>query len=596
MKKYLENPKADWVKNGIILGGMYEGLMFPRRRGEFSGTRLHHNYMDAEERFKKSFSPGFAEQLQQEGISMMILNFHKGLGWEAEKEERELMRNMSQHCREKGIGVAVYIGDTHFPETFFLEHPEGEDWCCRDINGRPQHYDGQPFRRLGCLNNPGWLAYLHEVARRAVIDYKVDFVHFDNFMLRKNFCHCKHCTEKFRKWLKDTFTPEKRRELFGFSQLEQVFPPDQNSAGADPMVIAYRKFRVASLTAAFRCLSEAVRSWNPACMVELNCQSLSLPGLSEHGVDHPEILRYADAFWDEASPFPRYHSDITRIRSYRLAEICNAQVLCYNTLTDLHPVMEDTDDKLLLGEAMAFGNACLGSIFFVYFSDQCKISGNTRRSIAFFRKYAAAFRRKSRTVSTALLYGKDTQLLDYKKFNAGITPVETALQKGHVSWKMVFDNDIDSLTEEMTLIVSGQYFISAELRSQLLKFIQRGGELILCGENGVQDEWMRHYPISLNDDPEFISQNNVRLCTPDQLAEFLPHTALAPETLWVEPVETEMGEIVHLLNYDPEKPAEIMLNCAGKAILYSPDAEPQEIDPAHFTFNGTYGFVKIITK
>ena len=595
MKAKVEKTEPLWIRNGIVLGGMYEGLMFPRRRGEFSGVRLHHNYADAADRFRNSFSPDFADTLKNAGITMMILNFHKGLGWEAERGERELMRIFSGYCHERGIGVGVYIGDTFFPETFFLEHPEAEDWCCRDPFGNPLFYDGQPFRRLGCLNNPGWLAYLHGVTRHAVIEYGADLIHYDNFMLRRNFCHCRYCTEKFRGWLLRRFSGEERCELFGFSSVEQIFPPpglQSDLSDADPLVMAYRRFRIDSLSGALQFLSGAVRQWNPDCLVELNCRALSVPGLAEHGADHDVLLRNADVFWDEASPFPRYHSAVSRIRTFRLAEARHAQTLTYNTLTDLHPPMDDSDDRLLLGEAMTFGNSCLGSIFFVYFADQCRISADAQRYIAFFHRHAAAFHRKKRQTAAALYYGKTAQLLDFKYFDSMKKSVETALQQGHVSWKMVFDDDIAALPSDITLIVACERFMSGEVRCRILDFVRRGGHLILCGENGAMDEWRRHSPVSLNSELERFDHGTVQQCLPERIADFLPRTALAPASLWVEPVETEAGEVVHLLNYDPGTPAEIHLeHYAGKAVLLCPGQDPREIDPGNFSFDGVYGLV-----
>ena len=118
-------------------------------------------------------------------------------------------------------------------ETFFAEEPRAKDWIQRDVSGLPillVYGYQQSYRYRPCFTHQEYLDYLKQIVRYAVEEVKTDFIHFDNFDLNAepDSCHCPACVEGFRAFLRAKYTPEKRRERFGFENVDYVNPPQWN--------------------------------------------------------------------------------------------------------------------------------------------------------------------------------------------------------------------------------------------------------------------------------------------------------------------------------------------------------------------------------
>ena len=115
---------------------------------------------------------------------------------------------------------------------FFAEEPRTKDWIQRDIDGRPillTYGYQQSYRCRACFSHQEYLDYLKKIVRYAIEEVKTDFIHFDSFDLNPepDSCHCAVCVQGFRDFLKSKYSPDQRRERFGFENVDFVNPPQR---------------------------------------------------------------------------------------------------------------------------------------------------------------------------------------------------------------------------------------------------------------------------------------------------------------------------------------------------------------------------------
>ncbi|MDD5598349.1 MAG: DUF6259 domain-containing protein [Victivallaceae bacterium] len=608
MEKLLKTP--EWLEKGIVSAGMYEGLMFLRRRGSCPG--LNCARVDDDEAFRSGFTEKFADQLAADGINLLILNFLKGFGMEAERDEQELTRQMIKYCHYRGIYIGAYIGETLFRETFFKEKPEAIDWICRKSDGSPVYYaNSQTFRYRACRNNTDWQDYIISAVKKAVKEFKVDWIHFDNFFwsVPPGDCHCRVCREMFRSFLQKKFDKNELKRRFGFNCIDNVTPPESygNYNVKDPIVQEWLLFRCHSLTEAFKRFSRTVHELNPACATELNCHSNSLTASAGlYGVDHSEILRYSHAFWDERAPLPKLLADntaITRIRSYKLAEARNQKAMIYTTLQSWHENPEAYDNGLFLGEALTFGNSFLGAVNFVFYADEWQLPEKVKKYIKFFRKRPALFCRENGFPVVHIYRGTDSLLLDYSYSDYTTAAVEQTLVQGHVPYSLLLHNEIPEFHGRNILVLAGQSCLSSAVYSKILDYAEHGGKLLIIGECGKYDNWRRAYRRTLRyaieqmnipsavciehvpgkDEPDdiIIDDWNWRtdeLRLPANHREIIetvkkiynapfPVAVDAPEYILTEPVSTGDGISIHVLNYKKATEDNIEIKIADEVSL-----------------------------
>ncbi len=116
---------------------------------------------------------------------------------------RDLIEEVVEEARKRGIKVYVMVGHTTHPE-LYRRHP---DWAQRKRDGRvitmdtdPSALGDEPIRwPLMCLNSP-FLEYVICEAKE-VLEYGVDGVFLDSFRYMPDVekaCFCKYCRDSFR--------------------------------------------------------------------------------------------------------------------------------------------------------------------------------------------------------------------------------------------------------------------------------------------------------------------------------------------------------------------------------------------------------------
>ena len=116
--------------------------------------------------------------------------------------DRDLLAEVVEAARRRGISVVVMIGHTTNPE-LYRKHP---DWAQRRADGSVIAMDTDPSRAGGpmrwplmCLNSP-FLDHVREEVRE-VLSYGVDGVFLDSFRYMPDAdraCFCKYCRARYR--------------------------------------------------------------------------------------------------------------------------------------------------------------------------------------------------------------------------------------------------------------------------------------------------------------------------------------------------------------------------------------------------------------
>ena len=195
---------------------------------EASGWTLRESYERAQ-------SEDVIRKLKEQGVEVFHTHLYKGFGMAAEMPGMEDAKRTAEIAHRHGLKVDSYIQwNTMMYETFFAEEPRAKDWIQRDALGQPillVYGFQQSYRYRPCFANQEYLDYLKKIVRYAVEEVKTDFIHFDNFDLNAepDSCHDSTCVRGFREFLKTKYTPARRKERFGFENVDYVNPPQWNA-------------------------------------------------------------------------------------------------------------------------------------------------------------------------------------------------------------------------------------------------------------------------------------------------------------------------------------------------------------------------------
>jgi hypothetical protein len=268
--------RPDWMREGLVGIWHMESLEFYIRRGFVS----YYEGMpeDFDHLWKEAFEESTVKRYKDMGINLIMMPLHKGAGLNAEAASIEATRKFTENAHRYGIRVAGYVGSSMMVETFYSEEPEAHTWEQIDERGRPIHYFDQTFRHAACRNNPGYRAFLQKVLRLGIVDLKLDMIHFDQlaWWAEPWSCHCQHCQEGFRAFLRKRYTDEQLKLRLGHANLEGIRVPEFNIGGSyvmeggsvpmpvkDPLLQEWTRFRCASLAEWWAETHTYVRKLNP---------------------------------------------------------------------------------------------------------------------------------------------------------------------------------------------------------------------------------------------------------------------------------------------------------------------------------------------
>jgi hypothetical protein len=477
-------PRAAWLANGLIdAGGSHEPYIFVVRRGGES--------LDARKDYEWNQSEELIRTLHEQGIEVFHTHLYKGFGMAAEKPEMEDARRTAAIAHRYGMKVDSYIQwNTMMYETFFAEEPRAKDWIQRDVSGLPillVYGFQQSYRYRPCFTHQEYLDYLKKIVRYAVEEVKTDFIHFDNFDLNPepDSCHCPACVEGFRAFLRAKYPPEKRRERFGFENVDYINPPQWNRQDRpekmaiifDPAIQEWIDFRCQLMADALRQMAEYARSLNPDVAIEINPHGITGGNRAwENAIDHARLLTSTDVCWTEEENPCVYLPDgrlISKIRSYKLARAFNNVLLAYIT-----------DNPVAMAECLAFDQT-LG------FAGTAPIPPAMLQYVAFYRKHRELYLDTEDVAAVGVLRSHASITHHHARAQLSAILTEQALIQVRVPFHLIFDEPLPDLSKLRVLILPDSECLSDEQLTRIRSFVENGGGLVAIGQAGLYDEWRR---------------------------------------------------------------------------------------------------------
>jgi hypothetical protein len=346
----------------------------------------------------------------------------------------------------------------------------------------------QSWRYRPCFTHQEYLDYLKKIVRYAVQEVKTDFIHFDNFDLNAEpeSCHCSVCVQGFRNFLKTKYTPEKRRERFGFENVDYVNPPQWNRSNPpermeiifDPGIQEWVDFRCQVMADALRQMAQYAKSLNPEVAIEINPHGITGGNRAwEAAVDHPRLLTSTDVFWTEEPNPAEYHPDgrlVSKIRSYKLARAFQNILLAY---------IEDSE--VAMAECLAFDQT-LG-----YAGTQHPLPAKMVEHVAFYRKNRGLYVGAKDVATVGVLRSYASITYHQAKTQLSAILVEQALIQSRIPFHLIFDEPLPDLSTLKVLVLPDSECLSDEQLSKIRKFVENGGGLVATGLSGLYDEWRR---------------------------------------------------------------------------------------------------------
>jgi hypothetical protein len=478
--------QGSWIDNGLIdAGGSHEPYLFVVRRGGQS--------LNAREIYEREQSEEVIQQLKRQGIEVFHTHLYKGFGMSAEQKEMEDTVRTAAIVHRLGMKIDTYVQwGTMMYETFFAEEPRAEGWIQRDAFGQPimlEYGYQQSFRYQPCFSNQDYLDYLKRVVHYAVVQVKTDFIHFDNFALSAEpySCHCNSCKAGFRAHLRTKYSPEQRKDRFGFENVDYINPPLWNASNppeqleiiSDPVFQEWIDYRCQVMTEALRQMVTLIRSLNTEVVVEVNYGGI-VGGNSPWtaGTDPSRILQLTQAFWDEADSPPEYLPDgrlITTIRTYKTARTYQNIVLANISVSEA-----------AIAESLAF-NQTIG------FAGVDPLSSAMQKYISFYRRQRDLYVGTKDVASAAVF--RSYPSITYHNSGAGLSAilVEQALVQAKIPFHLIFDEHLSHLSPAMckVLILPNSECLSDEQLAAIRRYVEAGGGLIATEKAGLYDSWRR---------------------------------------------------------------------------------------------------------
>jgi hypothetical protein len=487
-------PRPAWTHDGIVMAGNWEPLTFLRRRGGQTAASL--------EDWKLERTAAVARQLKDAGVNLVVTNFHKGFGLQAEAEDIEAARRFVEYAHRQGLRVGGYIGASMMAETFFAEEPQAPDWRQVDERGQPIFYldAGQTFRFMACRNHPGYHGFLDKLIHLGVETMKFDLLHFDQMesWTEPNVCRCRYCRAQFREFLRAKYTAAGLRARFGFARLDDVEPPPMApliAAGAgevvNPLMQDWVEFRAAGYAQRYGEYDALLGRLNPQVALAGNPNlDLALNKATRNAADPARLLQHGDFVWSEEPQQASWTADgrlVSKIRSYKLVRRMGQSLFTY-TGGRYGTANPESPAHLRLAEAMAYNDMNLGMVGDVT-PQGIALTPEARRYIAFFHAHRSVLRGTRALADVAVLRSFASVEFNPAAGLVGATLFEQSLIQARVPFDIVLDSDLPGLDRYQVLVVANQDALSDAQVAAIARFVERGGGLVVTGDSSVLTEW-----------------------------------------------------------------------------------------------------------
>ena len=489
-------PRPSWIADYpmVFVGNWDLKPLFRQRLGA--------NPVWLDERYKQENTEARVKKFKEMGATMLMVNFYKGFGLNAEKEEIDNARKLAAWCKKYGLKVGAYIGATMAYETFLVEQPEAKNWTVPDFMGLPVTYGSQTFRKLVYFQHDGYKAYIKRVLKIAIEDLKVDLIHFDNSSIQgipPVFYH-PLAVEDFKNFLRDKYTPEQLKQRLGFSNVDYVEPPVYTKTTRridDPLAQEWADFRCQQLADYYGEMEKYIRSLNPEVAVECNPHGLAgINTMWHQSVDFPRILAHTDFFWTEGEQTGLTDGVLlSKIRTFKMARTLNNRVFT-NT----------TENKLKMAEAMAYNRQGMGMIGGLEemeggrLGKEYDLPDDQKAYVRFFHTNFSYYRDVTGIADVAVLHSFASMTYNSDRPYQSTFLFEQSLIQGKVPFDIIFDAQLKDLHKYKVLVIADQECLTEEQLNLIRNFVNQGGGLVATEHTSLYTEWhLRKADFGLSD-------------------------------------------------------------------------------------------------
>lgn len=472
-----ENDTPSWLAGHplIFMGSWDNTPIFRVRRGVSSPVRM------AE--YPQRRSPEAVEAMAKLGVNLVVIDFMKCFGLQAELPIAEGQRPFIQNCHDHGIKVGAYVGSTIGYETFLLERPDAEEWLVRDPMGGYRDYqdppDRQSFRARMYFQHPGYREYIKQVLTSAIVDFGFDEIHFDSASVMAQdviFYHPRAITD-FRRYLTERFTPDALKDYVGFSDPSAVLPPRTDVNGViqstihDPLMQVWTRFRCDMLIDYFAEMRRHIRGLNPEVAISVNTvEGISTRSMELGGVDHSALLPLVDLLWNEEPDVAGVQSGVlvSRIRSYKMVTGAGKRMMTYTGGGGMI--------KRQLAESMMYNRETIGDIGDPLGAEH--FPEDQLPYVQFFREQFDCFKGVESVADVAVLHSFNSMLYNYTATRESSLTFEQSLIQGKILFDIIFDERLKDLSRYKVLVLPDQECVFGEQLELIRAFVNAGGGLV----------------------------------------------------------------------------------------------------------------------
>jgi hypothetical protein len=483
LAKYTPN----WIKDGFIdAGASHESWIFQVRRNGFNFNLWQ------KETYDYQMFEEYIKALSEAGVTLYHVNFYKGFGFKAEKENMDNVAKAAAFAHKYGMKVDTYIQwNTMAYETFFSEVPQAKKdlWYQIDVNGKPimlTYGYQQSFRYRPCFNNDAYMNYYKEkILRYAVEVVKTDFIHFDNFDYNppSDPDHNPATIAAFRKYISDKYTPSKRIERFGFEDISYVLPPMWNEGNPalriveinDPVIQEWIDFRCWTFTTRLAECARFVRNLNKEVAIEVNPNGIVGSDMAwYYGVNHSDLMQYTNVIFTEEENYPKWEDGVVigKFRNYKLARTTNNFIITYNNTP------QDFAENLALNRTIGYLGWSVPR-------------GISKQYLDFWVANKEFYNNAKGAEKVAVLRSYPSMAYNTNETQVAVNMAEQALQQRQIPFNIIFDQQQGQFDQYYVIVLADQESLTDETIGAIKTFVTNGGGLVVTGKTGILDGWRR---------------------------------------------------------------------------------------------------------
>jgi hypothetical protein len=489
-----------WMRNGLVSGSNTIAPSFMRRRGS--------EQTDYGEKWRADLSDETVQTLLRQGINLTILSFYKGSGLKTEGPEIELLRGFVEVAHRRGLRVGGYVGASLLYETLEAEEPASKDWKQVDEFGNPIYYTpAQTFRYMACRNNPGYMAYMKGALKLGVQELHLDLIHFDQMMwwAAPASCHCVHCRQQFKEFLKNRYPAERAVLRFGFENVELLdIPPFGGDSlrfaeVTNPLVQEWALFRAWSLAQRYKEFADYIHALDPDVAVQGN--PTMNPDLNVgflYGIDYGQLLEHGDMIYSEEDNQAVWTDDgrlVSQIRTYMIARTMGKSLWVWQAPiggpkleTAVSSISWTSDIELGLSEALAYNDRNLGAVAGLDIGTNI-VPEQAKPYIDFFNKRSQDLVNTKTVADVAVLRSFTSIAFNPTGSNVSTILFEQSLIQAKIPFAIILDRHLADLSAYKVLVLADQEALSDVQVASIRDFVKSGGSIVATGRSSVMNEW-----------------------------------------------------------------------------------------------------------